>query len=327
MTEQMDKISSLDKEILGIKNLHRFSHPAMNTVFEIFIINDSALYAEQAAWAAFAELDHIENDLSRFNPNSDITRINALGRGQPLQIGLSAFECLKTSIKMSAQTKGAFDITIGSLFECLLDEEKKLRRPSRKEIEVARERTGSNLLKLNQSQHTIKVLSEGIKIDLGAIGKGYAADKIAQLLNQWSIDTALISAGQSTILPIGKPLGFPGWPVTMSDPADYSRILYKIFLSGRAISASGLRKGSHIIDPRGGKPVKSTIAAWSTAKTGAQADALSTAFMVMSANEVRAYCVTHKETNAFLVMPGKNKREDIIKKFGRWDRLFLGLEH
>jgi thiamine biosynthesis lipoprotein len=285
------------------------------------VIHRDALYAEQAAWAAFAELDRIENDLSRFNANSDISRINAIGRGQPLQIGLAAFECLKTSIKMSAKTKGAFDITIGFLFDCWLDEKKNLLRPSRKEIETARKKTSSNLLKLNESQHTIKILSEGIKIDLGAVGKGYAADKMAQLLGQWSIDVALVSAGQSTILPIGKPPGLPGWLITMSDPTDYSRILNKIYLAGRAISASGFRKGSHIIDPRLGKPAKGVIAAWSMAKTGAEADALSTAFMVMPANEVRTYCAAHRNTNAFLVMAGKKKGENIsAKKFGNWDK-------
>lgn len=296
MSEPQSETSSLDKDLCGIANLRRFRHGAMAATFDVFIIHTDALYAEQAAQAAFAELDRIEANLSRFIENSDVSRINSLGKGRPLQIGLSTFECLQISVEMSKQTNGAFDITFGSSHKGGPD---------------------TSGLKLNESEHTVELLEDGIQLDLGAIGKGYAADKIRQVLLNWSIDAALISAGQSTILPIGTPAGMPGWPVSLSDPADYRRGLTKIHLADFAVSASGLLKCPHIIDQHSGKPAKGKLAAWATAKTAAAADALSTAFMVMPVDEVRAFCKANRDTSALLIPSGRKKE---LSRFGRWDK-------
>ena len=264
-----------DPDTQNIENLHRFSHGAMAGIFEIFIVHQDAVYASQAAQAAFDELGRIENNLSRFIENSDVSRINSLGKGRSLQIGLSTFECLQISIEMCRQTNGAFDITLGN-----------------------------NSMKLDEINHTIELLDDNIKIDLGAIGKGCAADRMGQLLGEWGIDTAMISAGQSTILPIGIPAGLPGWPVTISNPVD-NQILKKLYLTSKALSASGLQKGSHIANPRTGKSAKGKLACWATAKPAAVADALSTAFMVMSLDEIGVFCESHADTSALIIKPGR----------------------
>ncbi|MGD0596628.1 MAG: FAD:protein FMN transferase [Sedimentisphaerales bacterium] len=320
MAQQQPDTISFEKDRCGIANLRKFRHNAMAATFEIFIVHHDAVYAEQAAWAAFEELDRIEGNLSRFIENSDVSRINSLAAGQSLQLGLTAFECLQTSVEMSVQTKGAFDITIGPLYDCWLDKDRTPRKPSKKNLDAALKKTGNKFLVLDESEHTVVLRTDGVRIDFGAIGKGYAADKIAQLLGEWGIKVALISAGQSTILPVGIPAGLPGWPISLSDPADYSRLIAKIHLSGRAISASGLRKGQHIINPRSGKPV-TRPGAWSMAKTAAEADALSTAFMVMPVNAVRSFCEKHKGTSALLVLSGKSKKTGSrILRFGRWGK-------
>jgi thiamine biosynthesis lipoprotein len=320
MAEQQPDTISFEKDRCGIANLGSFKHKAMAATFEIFIVHRDAVYAGQAAWAAFEELDRIENNLSRFMDNSDVSRINSLAANQPLRLGLTAFECLQTSVEMSVQTKGAFDITIGPLYDCWLNEDRTPRKPSKKDIEAALKKTGSKFLELSESEHTVTLRTSDVHIDFGAVGKGYAADKIAQLLGEWGIKAALISAGQSTILPVGIPDGLAGWPISLSDPADYSRLIAKIHLSGRAISASGLRKGQHIINPRSGKPV-TRPGAWSMAKTAAEADALSTAFMVMPANAVSSFCDKHKDTSAMLVLSGKSKKTGgRLLRFGRWGR-------
>jgi thiamine biosynthesis lipoprotein len=290
----------LNTDTQTIENLRRFSHEAMATTFEVFIVHKDALYAEQAAFAAFEELDRIENNLSCFIPNSDISRINSFGKAGPLLVGLSVLECLKISLKMRKQTKGAFDVTFDSL------------------------RKSRNMLKLSEADHTVELKAEGVKIDLGAIGKGFALDKMAELLRQWSIDTALISAGGSTIVPIGTPADMKGWPVAISGPQGSEGIKLKIQLARFALGASGIQKGPHIIDPRTGKSPTGKIAAWATAKTGAVADALSTAFMVMPLKEIRAFCSAHRDTSAFVILPGKNKRlRNRVSSFANWNKLIL----
>jgi FAD:protein FMN transferase len=320
MAEQQPETISFEKDRCGIANLRSFKHNAMAATFEIFIVHPDAAYAEQAAWAAFEELDRIENNLSRFNENSDVSRINSLAADSPLQLGPTAFECLAASVEVSKLTKGAFDVTIGPLYNCWMNKDYTPRKPSKKETEAALKRTGSKLLILNESEHTVMLRRDDVRIDFGAVGKGFATDKIAELLGEWGIKAALISAGQSTILPVGIPNGLAGWPISLSDPADYSRLIAKIYLSGRAISASGVRKGQHIINPRSGKPA-ARRGAWSMAKTAAEADALSTAFMVMSADAVRSFCEKHKDISALLVLPGKSKRAGSrMLRFGRWGR-------
>jgi FAD:protein FMN transferase len=318
MAERQPDTISFEKDLCGIANLRNFRHNAMAATFEIFVIHRDAVYAEQAAWAAFEELDRIEGNLSRFIDNSDVSRINSLAAGQPLQVGLSAFECLQRSVEMSMQTKGAFDITIGPLYDCWLNEDRTPRKPSKKNLDAALKKTGNKFIVLNESEHTVTLRTSDVHIDFGAVGKGYAADKIAQLLSEWGIKVALISAGQSTVLPIGVPDGLAGWPISLSDPADYSRLIAKINLSGRAISASGLRKGQHIINPRSGEPV-TRPGAWSMAKTATEADALSTAFMVMPVNAVCSFCEKHRDTSALLVLSGKSKKTGgRMLRFGRW---------
>jgi len=104
--------------------------------------------------------------------------------------------------------------------------------------------------------------------------------------------------------------------VTLSDPMDYRRLLAKVHLAGQALSASGIHKGPHIIDPRSGKPAKTGIAVWATAQTAADADALSTAFMVMSVDRIRAFCRANADTSAVLIHSGGRKN---LMRFGRWD--------
>lgn len=323
-------------ELLG--GIHRFSHDAMATTFEIFIRYDEARYAEQAAWAAFEELDRLEAELSRFIENSDISRINNLSAGQSLRIGLAAFECLQLCTRMYAETNGAFDITIGTLMDCWVGQDKTIRCPSKDELKLARQCTGMHLITLDEAEHTVTKrqlgtspsstragLSRSVQIDLGGFGKGYAIDQMAKLLGEWSIDTALIHGGCSSVLALNAPPAIEGWPVTLSDPCNRRQTLARLYLQDHALSGSGLQQGQHIIDPRAAQPVQDKLAAWARAPCAAVADALSTAFMVMSPDEVRQYCLNHSDTLAMLVTDGRGTgAKSNVLHFGPWkDRELL----
>ena len=177
-------------------------------------------------------------------------------------------------------------------------------------------------LKLDPESYAAEVMTEGLQLDLGGIGKGYTADKVGELLREWNLPRALVLAGASSVLALEAPSTLAGWPLTFSHPASPDQTLARFHLAGRAVSASGLRQGKHILDPRPGKarPVEDMVAAWSMAPTAVVADALSTAFMVMSPEETEQYCLGHPDTAAMIIpasdAPGGRGGQAL--RFGRW---------
>ncbi len=324
MTEQrQEETCFVRSDCSSIAGMKRFSHEAMATTFEIIVVYEDERYARQAATAAFDEVDRLEGELSRFIENSDVSRINNLPANQPLLLGLDAFECLQISARIYAETNGAFDITVGSLMRCWRDEHGTPRTPSAEELDIARQRTGTDLLQLDEVEHTVELPASPVQVDLGGVGKGYAVDRAGELLREWSIDSALISGGYSSVLALDAPPGTKGWPLTLSDPADRKQILARPCLRGGALSGSGVQKGGHIISPRTGRPIEGKLAAWSSAPDAATADALSTAFMIMSPDEIKRHCTLHPERLAMVIMQeqAEQGQKDRILHFGRWDRM------
>jgi len=321
MTEQREQETRYVASSAGpVPGMKRFSHEAMATTFEILIVHEDQRYARQAAAAAFAEVDRLEQELSRYIENSDIARINNLPAGEPLLLGLDTFECLKISASMYEETDAAFDITIGSLLKCWRKDDGTPRTPAEEEIERARRLTGTDLLQLDEDEHTVTLSESPVQVDLGGVGKGFTVDKVAELLREWSIEAALISGGYSSVLALEAPRDSEGWPLTLTHPEDRSRILARPHLRGEALSGSGVQKGGHIINPRTGRPTSGKLAAWSGSPDAATADALSTAFMIMSPEEIEQYCTDHPGTRAMVIIDeqdGETEKEKILR-FGSW---------
>jgi thiamine biosynthesis lipoprotein len=156
------------------------------------------------------------------------------------------------------------------------------------EITALKQAIGSQHFDLNPDQLSITLHRSPMAFDLGGLGKGYALDQCADLLNQWSIHNALINAGNSTLLASGKLCGHSGWPVTL-DADHHHRIIQ---LQDQALSASGFaEQGAHIIDPRSLRAIPTTQQrSYVIAPTAALADALSTTFQILSPTEARALC-------------------------------------
>lgn len=287
---------------LKAHRIHRFAHKAMATVFEILIQHENAGYAQQAALEAFSELDRLEQELSRFIPSSDISRINNLAQYETITLGEAAFECVQQCLRVHEETNGAFDITVGPLMDIWRNPDKTPRTPTPEELEAARQRVGMQHFKLDESRYTIALLSEhGVGLDLGAFGKGYAVDRLANFLGEWSVTTALIHGGMSSIFALGAPFeNMDGWPIAINNPWQREQNLTTLVLREVAVSGSGLLKGQHIIDPRTAHPVSGPRAAWAVTPSAAIGDGVSTAFMVMRAEEVEQYCAAHEDTWAML---------------------------
>ena len=264
-----------------LRDVCRFSHEAMATVYEVYAAYADRQYAAQAAQAAFDLLDRLERELSRFLPNSDITRINHLDAGERTRVAPSTLECLVIARHVFDLTGGAFDVSIG---------------------------TGLPSLEFDLDEVSVRATTRGVRVDLGGIGKGYAVDLMAEALEEWGLTDVLVHGGFSSVLALDPPAGHDGWPLTLSDPAAPGLVLERLSARQTALGASGVRKRDHIVDPRTGDPVRSRRAAWVTVPrprpaanaidaepkhriaAAAVTDALTTACMLLGHDEIEALC-------------------------------------
>ena len=196
---------------------HRFAHEAMAAVFEVICAHDDSGYARQAAQAAFDLVDRLELEQSRFIVNSDVSRINNLARGEGTRVSPSTMECLEIARRMHTLTGRAFDISIGS---------------------------GLQSLDLVPDELVVRAQADGIRLDLGGIGKGYEVDRMADLLDEWDVPRALIHGGFSSVLARDAPPVREGWPLTLTAPGpgdDGARI--RIFGAARGLQRVGHAEG------------------------------------------------------------------------------------
>ncbi len=287
-----------DKSFKNHSGLHRFDRPAMNTVFEIMTPHPDKYYAHQAAHEAFNRLEHLEHDLSRFIPNSDISRINN-NPGQLTIISEETALCLSAAEILEMKTNGHFNIALGHLVD-------RYRHGTGREVISAI--SSKNHLNLDMERYLAGIENDEALIDLGGIAKGFAIDKMVEVLQDWDIASALIHGGQSTVFAYGIYGDSEGWPVSLTlsfdDPASHETCL----LSG-ALSASGMDKGAHIIDPDSMKPVNADLAVWALAASATEADALSTGFICMADEEIRAFCAENPDTGGLRIRRHADRTE------------------
>ncbi len=279
--------------------LHSFHFNAMATTFTVSIAQSDidATYASQAANAVRMEVERLEEELSRFKPSSEIWRLSLLKPGQRSRVTLATWDCLALAKVMHQETNGAFDITVGPLMRLWRLPDGSQRQPLPGEIETLRAQTGSHLFDLHEEDLSITVHAADMMFDLGALGKGYALDQAVTILNDWSIHSALLNAGDSTLLALDSPPDQAGWALTLD--ADHQRTIQ---LQQRALSGSGFaEQGEHIMDPRTLRPVPmKPQRRYALAPTAALADALSTACMILSDEEIIALAARYPEVELLL---------------------------
>ncbi|MCY3020958.1 MAG: FAD:protein FMN transferase, partial [Planctomycetota bacterium] len=204
----------------------------MHTRFEVVTAGEDADYAAKVAANAFDELDRLEQQLSRFIPGSDIARISALKAGESVRVGEAAFECLRLAAQVWQETGGAFDATVGALMDFWRDTSE----PRAEERwAVARARMGMERLELNERDYAVTVKGGPVSLDLGAIGKGYAVDRMATLLREWGIPSAVVHGGTSSVYALDPPPGLDGWPLTLANPRQPSECLRRVLLRHRSL--------------------------------------------------------------------------------------------
>ncbi len=296
-----------------------FADRAMGSPFRYSIVSRDETLAAGGAREVGEIIHRLHDLMTHYEPTSEVSQIGALSAGESVVVSTDVFECLQAAARASRGTGGAFDVTVGALVDCWRTPAGRARTPTDAELAAAKHRTGMHLLQLDASRLTVAVKVDRVRVNLSAIGKGYAVDRAAEAMRAYGFKAGLIHGGHSSVYALGAKPGLAGWPVRLADPEDRSKSLATLLLCDRGMGASGVKKPvAHIIDPRTGRPITGRLASWALAPTATEADALSTAFMVMSAEQVEQYCREHPEVSAMLVHKDQTGRR--VYRFGRWPK-------
>jgi len=276
---------------------------AMASRFEILLHGLAERALRAAAEEALGEIERLEGQLSLFRETSDVCNINARAARKPVQLEPRLFSLLEQAQALSAATGGAFDITVAPLMRCWQFFHAGATPPTTEELETVRRQVGMHHLHLDPERCTIRMAEPGVSIDLGAIGKGYAIESAAEILEDCGVTNALIHGGTSTAFALGtRPDGNP-WRISLPHPREKlaglrvghdanakSRPMAEVELDREAIAVSAVwgrairaehRIYGHVMDPRTGQPVHRAVMAATVSRSPTEADALSTALLVL----------------------------------------------
>jgi thiamine biosynthesis lipoprotein len=269
---------------------------AMRTRFEIVLADDAdPARLQAAADEVFDEIARVEEQLSAYRATSELWELNEWAADGPVRTDPRLFRFLERAATLSHVTGGAFDLTVGPLLRCWGFASQKNGEqgsvPAAEDLAAARALVGmTRLVRLDSDEGAVTFLREGVRLDPGAIGKGYALERAADLLREVGVENALIHAGTSTVCALGAPHGMTGWKVAVQHPQRPDARLAVVTLRDRALSVSAVhgksfhadgRRFGHVIDPRTGCPVERNVLAAVVAESPTDTDALSTALLVL----------------------------------------------
>jgi thiamine biosynthesis lipoprotein len=274
--------------------LRRFdlSEPHMGTLFRIVLFAPTAEDATRAGRAAFARVAELDAALSDYREASEIGALSRAAVGAPVAASADLFALLEQSQDLAQRTGGAFDVTVGPLSELWRRARRTGTPPAEEALAEALGRVGWRALQLDPAARTVRLDRPGMRLDLGGIAKGYAADEAQVVLKRRGIAHALVAAGGDIVV-TRPPPGAAGWRVAIAalpgwpEPPGLVLCDAAVSTSGDAsqgFDAAGTRY-SHIIDPRTGRALEGRSSVTIVARDGRTADSLATAVSVLGGEE------------------------------------------
>ena len=269
---------------------------------------DDPVKGNDAIDAVMAELRRIDNLMSHYKPESQLSQINQYANERPVQVDKELFDLIKLSTHYSQITEGAFDITYASVGD-LYNYPRHI-HPTEEQIRQALPAVNWRNMLLDEEHHTVRFEHPGMRIDLGGIGKGYAVDRGIDILKARGIDRALVTAGGDSRI-IGDRMGRP-WLVAVRHPDNPNKVVTRIPLSDSAVSTSGdyeryFDEGGvryhHIIDPRTGHSASKVRSATILAPTATQTDGMSKTAFVLGPEKALEIINRMPEYDAVFVLP------------------------
>lgn len=243
---------------------------AMGTMYAIDMYGTDRTAMNSAANEAFEEVHHLDHLLSNYIPDSEVSRLNRRAASGPVKVSRELFDLLERCRDDNRKSEGTFDITVGPLMKVWGFYRDSGHLASHAAVQKAMKTVGWRNVLLDPATLSVRFTKPGVNLDFGGVGKGYAVDRMVQMLREHGVRSALVSAGGSSIYGIGSPPGHPqGWHIPIRDPKNEKGVVGEVDLKNDSISTSGGyekffwadgRVYSHIMDPRTGFPAEGMLA-------------------------------------------------------------------
>ena len=276
----------------AVSDLQRFEavEPHMGTLVRIVVYAPDADTARAAHRAGFDRIRELEAILSDYRPDSELNRLTATAAGTAVRVSADLLAVLKAAQDLSRATDGAFDVTQGPVIRLWREARQTGRLPDASALASASARTGFARLQLDEVERTVRLASPGMAIDLGGIGKGYAASEALAAIGHAGVRRALVAVSGDLAFSDAPP-GQHGWRlgVHTGDPVD-GPLHERLELTHAAVSTSGAgvqhlevdgRRYSHIVDPSTAAGLEGGLVVTVIAPHGVEADGLATAISVL----------------------------------------------
>ena len=288
--------------------------PYMGTLVKITVYAPAADAARAAFRAGFDRIRDLDETLSDYKPDSELARITDRAAGHPVRVSDDLFTVLAAAQALADETNGAFDVTQGPVVRLWRDARKTGRVPAAEALAAARDRSGFRHLHLDARDHTVMFDIPGMALDVGAIGKGYAASEALEVMTGRRIRAALVAVSGDLAFS-GAPPGQRGWRIQIhsGDPAVIG-VPQTLELANAAVSTSGSseqhldadgRRYSHVIDPSSGMGLVNDITVTVVAAHGLEADGLDTAASVLGPERGLALIESHRDAAGLILHRSK----------------------
>ena len=280
----------------------------MGTLVKITAVARSKSVAQAAASAGFAEIRRLEELLSTWIPTSELSRVNASAGVMPVHVSPETLTVVQRAVQVAEMTNGGFNIAIGPAVDAWRVTESQ-RIPTESELDALRPLVDLMSVHVDVREQTIYLGKAGMRIDVGGIGKGYAADQAVEALRRAGAVAGVVALS-GDIKTFGRLPGGKMFPVGIQHPRKDGSVLAWIDLQDEAISTAGdyerffEREGvryHHILDPRTLQPARSCQSVTVIAREGIWADGLDTGIFVMGAETGMQLVETLPDVEAIIV--------------------------
>ncbi|HZZ30319.1 MAG TPA: FAD:protein FMN transferase [Pirellulales bacterium] len=313
--------------------LTTFTRRAMACEFAVFLNAGQYPQGTEAALESLDLVEQLESQLTVFRDTSEIVRINQTAQTAEVEVEPRLFELLVRAKKIYDATEGAYDIATGKITKLWGFYRRQGNMPDTQGLDAVLQHGGMRNVKLDENRRTVRFLAPDVEFNLGSIGKGYALDRMAELLRERGIRDYLLHGGNSSVLArgrkgFGRELSKPSphaWWIGLRHPLEPQRRIGELQLCDRALGTSGsntqffIHEGhryGHILDPRSGWPAEGMLSTTVAAGTAAEADALATALYVLGPKKAIEYCRANPNLSAVLMWPAEESGRVEIALWG-----------